>query len=423
MLKEFTIKNFTSFNDETLFSMQADTERVSEHPDHVVNINGNDLLKVASVYGPNGGGKTNLLNALSLAKMVQRNEGFADTYQFPCVFSNSNEIEETVFFVDEKYEMGYRFCIKPALQTDDEFDEEMTFKSRMNRQSFEIVAEEVSYRRAGSGDYKSLFERNDSGVVQSGVFDELINRNSELRLAKTKSVIRYLFDTFANNDGELSEGLDVIRRLYGQINGIIMLENRLSFFFTGSGAADVVKNQQKELTQILNGLDINVKEIRYYDKRRYPVYFVREYECNGKKTEKELSFYMESDGTQKIFWMLVSILKNMKEGKIFYCNDMNAYLHPKLFREVVKLFQSNKYNSQLIFNSHDLINMDNELFRRDEIWFAYKDDGFSTQLVPLSNIVNYKGEQVRKDAKFYKQYLEGKYGADPFIKKGLNWNV
>ena len=43
-------------------------------------------------------------------------------------------------------------------------------------------------------------------------------------------------------------------------------------------------------------------------------------------------------------------------------------------------------------------------------------------MIPLSNIVNYKGEQVRKDAKFYKQYLEGRFGADPFIKRGLKWN-
>ena len=66
--------------------------------------------------------------------------------------------------------------------------------------------------------------------------------------------------------------------------------------------------------------------------------------------------------------------------------------------------------------------MSNELFRRDEIWFAYRDDNYSTKLTSLSNIVNYKGEQVRKDAIYSKQYLEGRYGADPFISRGLNWN-
>ena len=66
--------------------------------------------------------------------------------------------------------------------------------------------------------------------------------------------------------------------------------------------------------------------------------------------------------------------------------------------------------------------MNKELFRRDEIWFAYRDQTYSSCLIPLSNIVNYKGEQIRNDASYNKQYLEGKYGADPFITKGLSWN-
>ena len=121
--------------------------------------------------------------------------------------------------------------------------------------------------------------------------------------------------------------------------------------------------------------------------------------------------------------MLVNVLSVFDKVAIFYCDDMNAYLHTKLYKAIIELFTSkeNKKN-QLIFNSHDILNMNNKLFRRDEIWFAYRDDTYSTCLVPLSNIVNYKGEQVRKDATYYKQYLEGKYGADPFIKKGLSWD-
>ena len=48
-------------------------------------------------------------------------------------------------------------------------------------------------------------------------------------------------------------------------------------------------------------------------------------------------------------------------------------------------------------------------------------EDYSTIYTPLSSIVNYKGEMVRKDAVYSKQYLEGRYGADPFIKKGLGW--
>ena len=31
------------------------------------------------------------------------------------------------------------------------------------------------------------------------------------------------------------------------------------------------------------------------------------------------------------------------------------------------------------------------------------------------------GAKVRNDARYDKQYLEGKYGADPYLQKMINW--
>jgi len=67
---------------------------------------------------------------------------------------------------------------------------------------------------------------------------------------------------------------------------------------------------------------------------------------------------------------------------------------------------SKKLYAQLIFTSHDLSTMSSEMFRRDEIWFVAKG--------------NEKGESIRKDAKFDKQYLEDKYGAVLDIKRDIN---
>lgn len=65
--------------------------------------------------------------------------------------------------------------------------------------------------------------------------------------------------------------------------------------------------------------------------------------------------------------------------------------------------------------------MNPEVFRRDEIWFVSKGKEQNSQLYSLVEFKNYKGESVRKDAKFNKQYLEGKYGAIPTLKKIINW--
>ena len=424
MLKEFSIKNFTSFNDEVTFSMEADVERVSEHPEHIVNINSQNLLRVASMYGPNGGGKSNFLLALRLAKLVQNNNGYLSLYEFPCIFSESEKIDATVFFVDELYEIGYRFSVVPCeIENSDQLEENMArFIDRYQRKNFNILCEEVTFRKNDETEYKFLFSRDQTGFVNSELISNEIS-NQKLSLAKTKSVIRYLYDTFANSDNELSEGLDVIKHLMDQINKIVMLDTyNIGLGQLGAGSKQLIKKHEKKLVDLLNQIDIAVKSIKVYEKRLEPIFFVRGMVINGKHIEKELPFSMESDGTQKVFWLLLSIVENLSKGNIFYCNDINAFLHPKLTRAIIELFQENKNFSQLIFNSHDIINMDNLLFRRDEIWFVYRDEKYSSCLVPLSNIENYKGEQVRKDAKFGKQYLEGKYGADPFIRRGLDWN-
>lgn len=417
MLKELTIKNFTSFNNEVTFSMEADTDRVSEHPDHIVEINDNKLLRVASVYGPNGGGKSNLLKALTVASNVVKSNTFISNCDLSCVFNDSNVIEEQIFFVGEEYEVGYSFSVKSSKA---EQSDSFSYR-RLSTFAFEIEEESVVYRKAGTNDFVLLFSRDKVGSIEGDAFLSFFERK-DFRLGKRKSVVDYTYEMFANNDGDLPVELDVIRFLYREVSSIRPLDIRStdSFVVSPFYFNSVMKNK-KRLLQMLNEVDIPICDIKV-DEDEGNVFFVRKVNIDGKECERELPLSAESAGTRKMFWIFVWLIEAAKSNKIFYCDDMNAYLHPKLIRAIVEFFQRGNTRSQLIFNSHDIINMKGDLFRRDEIWFAYRDENYSSQLVPLSNIVNYKGEQVRKDATYYKQYLEGKYGADPFVARGLNWN-
>ena len=73
--------------------------------------------------------------------------------------------------------------------------------------------------------------------------------------------------------------------------------------------------------------------------------------------------------------------------------------------------------AQLIFTSHDLSTMSNDIFGLDEIWFVAKGKEENSTLYSLIEFKNGKGDSVRMDAKYDKQYFEGKYGADPYLKK------
>ena len=97
-----------------------------------------------------------------------------------------------------------------------------------------------------------------------------------------------------------------------------------------------------------------------------------------------------------------------------------------LLRYVIMLFNNmeiNRHGAQLVFTSHDLSTMNSEVFRRDEIWFVAKGNNQNSKLYSLVEFKTGNGEVVRKDAKYDKQYLEGKYGADPYLRKIIDWSV
>lgn len=411
MLKEITFENFRSFYKETTFSMEADYKRVSEYKNHYLDICNNKILKISSVYGPNGGGKTNLLHALNLLSAILRFDnsfGF-NSLNFKCVFSKNENTKMEVFFVTDKFEIGYAVAlsfdiVKRLNNIHDDYSE------------INLKEENVVFRRKDEDNFVDLLQRDEYGDVR-GAF---LSKNNILvpKLSKTKSIISKLYEDYANNDYINVEELEIIKALYNEILSIMPLDNKELFWFVKK---DLILEKKEALIKLLNMVDIKIKDIKIYDDRRNAVYFEREVDVNGEKLIREIPIVDESSGTQKIFDIFLNIISN--DNMIFLSNDMNSYLHPKMYRALIEWFTSeNNKNCQLIFNSHDIINMNKELFRRDEIWFAYRDEQYSSRLVPLSNIVNYKGEQIRNDATYYKQYLEGKYGADPFIQKGLNLN-
>ena len=423
MLKELSVKNFKSINEELFFTMEADYERVSEYPEHIVDINGNKLLKVASMYGPNGGGKSNILKALFLARKLVTSSDRFPSYFDTFVDSESGVMEETLFFVDEKYEIGYNFQISLSDSEDFDIEEQPKFRNRFLK--IDIVSELVSFRAYREKDFIVLLERDKNGDLSSDLFD-FDNVSNNFKLSSSKSAIDYINEIYANPQNASSTFLDVIMRLYNQINSISPLDLSINLYLKyPKNTLESIEKQKEKLISLLERADIKISDIIInFDEnsRDDQFYFVREYRHNNTFSTKKISISNESDGTRKVFYLLINLLIRQNTFKIYFCDDLNAYLHPKMCKAIIEIFQENNSGMQLIFNSHDLINMTNELFRRDEIWLIYKDDNYATQATPLSSIVNYKGEQVRKDSKYNKQYLEGKYGADPFIVKGLNWN-
>ena len=128
---------------------------------------------------------------------------------------------------------------------------------------------------------------------------------------------------------------------------------------------------------------------------------------------------MESEGTKKIIEMSGPIFSTLLGGTILLVDELDAKLHPLLTRQIINLFNNpevNKKGAQLIFATHDTNLLNTKTFRRDQIWFTEKNKTAATDLYSLVEFKDVNGTKIRNDRSLEKDYINGRYGAIPYIK-------
>lgn len=421
MLKEFRFENFKSIKKEQVFTMEAcPASVVSEFPEHIIEIGGERLLKVSSMYGPNGGGKSNLLKALNVFAMVTMgkslpNDSIKNENYFPNVFEKNKNTKFTMFFVTNKHEVGY------SIEVDFNKIGQTINMGLANETlyfvNYSIVKEEMVARELGKSDFIDVFTRSGDGSVSSKSIGDIDLISGNKKLSPNTTFVKYYCSTFSQSP-EPNNG-NRIFDLFKEFASYVVLTRESGIFRYLQKDVDELKPHLKRAVKILNSLDLRISELLFKEvDAGISSLYVRRSTKEGEYTE--LPIQNESKGTIKAINIVLGVLVQ-NDKQVFIADDFDSFLHPKLIRAIIELFNSNDIKKQLIINSHDITNMNNKVFRRDEIWFAYRDEDYSTKYIPLSSIVDYKGNMVRKDAVYGKQYLEGRYGADPFIQKGLNW--
>ena len=400
MLCQFTFSNYRSYRSETTFDFQAAT--LPEFKDSLIKADkGNELLPVGVIYGPNGGGKSNLLAAL----------GYVISLVTAPVFELGKN--HTRFIVQQK-----ESC-EPYLFDDDSYSEPSKFQMFFRIGEYEYryyvvvhqdtILEETLYRRKmGASLPAKIFERTDTEVSLGkmlGSKNIVTDVNSKMPLLSFLA-INYSFPVIVE---VITWFEKCIIRNYGTPvaeHQILISEDEMS--------------KQQFLT-MMNDMGIAISGYRF-DNQRSEFYLQRILN----ETVYELPFSSESDGTRKLFAALPVVLMTLKEGRLMIVDELDAKLHPKLLRYVIRLFTnpaSNKHGAQLLFTSHDISTMKNSIFRRDEIWFAALDEENSSEIYSLSELRKENNDPINNTAAYDKQYLEGRYGADPYLNNMLNWET
>ena len=405
MLCQFTVKNFKSIRDEVTFDMQAAT--ISEHEDRIIRDTDGELyLPVSAVYGPNGGGKSNVLEALHSVVTKVLRPLYATSNNEEIAIKMKKLVIEPFAFDEEirneptEFELFFRTAMA-------EYRYELTVKEEV------IKCERLDRIKLETGRRSALFERDEDEITLKGAFARLKTSDE---LSDTLPLLSYLGITYSKNE-VVQDVLDWFDEEIDFLNyGNPMQELRMAI----SKSEDV----KKLMLQMIQEMDLDIVDFRVEEKENdrievFTKHVVDEYEA-------ELNLFDESSGTKKLFGLIPFIAKSLLKGTTLVIDELDAKIHPVLLKYLIMTFsnmEKNKKGAQLIFTSHDLSTMNSEVFRRDEIWFVAKGNRQNSKLYSLVEFKNKKGESVRKDAKFDKQYLEGKYGADPYLRKIIDWGT
>ena len=403
MLCQFTVKNYKSIRDEVTFDMQA--AAISEHEDRIIkDQDGEMYLPVSAIYGPNGGGKSNVLEAINtlVAKILRPIYATADSEGR--AFLQKKIIVEPFAFLEEYREKPTEFEL--FFRT-----ESAEYRYILQVKRDVVVYESLDRVKLETGRRSALFVRDDNGIVLKGAFAKL--KVSE-DLSKTLALLSYLGIAYREN-AVVKDVLDWFEYGIDFLNyGNPIQELRMAV-----ATSEEVKHLMLDMIQ---EMDLDIVDFRVEEKENDMIEVFTKHCVDNVETEINLSD--ESSGTKKLFGLLPFIAESLITGTVLVIDELDAKIHPVLLRHIIMMFNDmsiNKHKAQLIFTSHDLSTMNSEVFRRDEIWFVAKGNAQNSKLYSLVEFKNEKGESVRKDAKFDKQYLEGKYGADPYLRRIIDW--
>ena len=128
-------------------------------------------------------------------------------------------------------------------------------------------------------------------------------------------------------------------------------------------------------------------------------------------TETLIPLAKESDGTRR-YLHLLPILLDQQRDRVYLVDELDRSLHTTLSKSLIRSFrrivENKERNLQLIFTTHDVILMEGDNFRKDEIWVTERDEVHQAHLISMAE---YK--DIRPDNQLRKSYLEGRMGGLP----------
>jgi len=405
MVLEIRISNFFSIKDEIVLDLRAaniNSQKAKALKSNVFDINKTKVLKTIAIYGANASGKSNIIKAIRFCNAM--------------IFQSHLHNENTVFaFKPFKFD-GYPE--KPASYfirfISNGIEYEYSFSLTQNR----IITESLYYYPHGR--IKKIFTRDE-------------------RLGKTKKD-KYTFGSVIPRPMDVAENTsdktlyisrasqmdrEIAKEIFNYFNSVFILGYKVRPVYI----LENLFNENKDiLLQALQIADSDIVDIKIRKEKRQGKNFSFNLTTNQASLEDIEQEYLkittfhksspqipfdfeteESDGTKKLFFVMLTILDVIKNNKILLIDEISESLHTIIVEYIISLFTKSK-NAQLIFTTHNTKLLDLDKFRKDQIYFTDKNDEGATELYSL-----YDFNEFRDTMDAEKAYLQGRFDAIPFV--------
>ncbi len=407
MLIEFSVQNYCSFKEQQRLSLVANSgkELKAENTITLPNEQNFSLVKSSVIYGANAAGKSNLIKALFfmqqfILKSAREKEDQRPIDCIPFLLNSQSKgmpSEFEIIFISEGVRYQYGFAVTPNRVVKEWL---IAYPEKRPQQWF------VRAYNAETNEEEWKF-----GSKMLG--------GSKIALWKKMTRADALFLSIAHqfNSEQLKPVYDWFKENLIIITNINPIPNLPPFFIPFH---NVFETEPRKAVEFLKPFDLGFSDIQVKNgeakivnsDKTMPFKALFFIHLNEKNEQIEFHSQMESEGTRRLVALTPHLLKILQQQRVLVVDEIDNSLHPLLVRGILKRFQNlegQQSNAQMICSTHDVSLLDPELLRRDQIWFVEKKQDQSTDLYSLADF------SPRKHEAFGKGYLEGRYGALPFI--------
>lgn len=422
MLLEFKTKNYKSFVEEVKFSMiAAPKQKGLDYSLCTEKIKGKSWKGLSSsvIYGPNAAGKTNIIGAMDVLRSIvlrgnirnseeksSPNPASAALELIPNnQYFESRPVEFAVEFIEDGLRIGYSISLDLGVFLD------CDYQRKILKEELYVNGEVIFCRdeRLTVGNLKEIkpyitdkLYKNADGLVEiakNSLNQEELFLSNGFKLIFSQTFVKLVTDWFMNKFMIIyrADSMQLIKRFADPQKKAVYVER------TTDKAAKLFGINSNAVGYVVSDEDSEAKLCSLFKNDR------------NNKTAAMAAELFESYGTIRFVNMFPLVIRAILTGGTLAVDEFDASIHPMALMSIINIFHNddiNIHHAQLIFNTHNPIFLNSNLFRRDEIKFVERDDeSHYSSLYALSDFGTSGERGVRMHEDYMKNYFISQYGA------------